>query len=504
MSHPHSHVSELVHKFRNKFQPSDAVSNSAEKPRLPDRSQPPAINYATKPQSSTTNDTYIHSSSSMGNTPSGSIFHDAIASSPPGFNVRSHTLSPKSIQPVSDSGDPIQTNKFYSNLYLGSQKCQIYPLPYVLKWSGQGLDINHTDESQEVFGPDPHAAEAQYFYNPVGIVSLSLTAAERPSVMSLRNPEHFSVALTMKPENGQGSISIPIVRGSAFISANYQDLTPEVLSGVMFRTVETAQLQDTKKWRLTLEDGRVWLLYATGHNSLHLDQSSAGVLRAASPWTGLLQVAKLPNGDPRVESLFDQGCGTYAVSMELDGYIESDKACYSLAIEKQGPQQVLMYALPHHLSSFTADTRQTVYQNELKSQTSGGMCLVSSDLWKMEESLPSQTQLGFCPEYQARSAGTIETALKEDANQDFDTQIRGDSMYFCGKALNKLAQMTLLASSLRSTVYETLLPALERSILYFVRNQQQFNLVYENTWGGIVSSQGFTDRGDRSDFGNTW
>lgn len=77
-------------------------------------------------------------------------------------------------------------------------------------------------------------------------------------------------------------------------------------------------------------------------------------------------------------------------------------------------------------------------------------------------------------------------------------------MYFCGKALNKLAQLTLLATRSGSQQVPIFVQHFEKNLLLFVENRQRYPLVYEKTWGGIVSSQGFTERGDGSDFGNSW
>ncbi|CCG83932.1 protein of unknown function [Taphrina deformans PYCC 5710] len=462
---------------------------------------PPDINYATKPKPvASTEDIYRRSDTSSQND----IFTRRISTNGPHLPYRSHDLQPKSVEPCSTSGLPIQTNKFYANFLLGSQKSQVYALPYLLKWSGYGLDINHTDEEQRVFGPDDAQINAQYYFCPVGIVSLSLTAREQPRFLRLSETDQFSVNVTLQMgSDSQEMLSLPIVRGSAFVTAHYQKLTPCITSDVMIRHVENIIVtENITKWRLILEDGKVWLIYAVGKESLRLEHHSNREMCARSTWSGLLQVAKLPRGDPAVERLFDYAAGTYPTTIELHGRV-MDQARYSFKFNKVGAHPVLAYALPHHIESFDDCMAQKTYRNALASQTNGSMTLVWADEWNMHAQLPNSNELTSCPVIPDAYKPVIVATIEEDSRQDFDSQIRADSMYFCGKALNKLAQLTLLTAKVQSPSLHTLLTKLESNILFFARNQQQYGLLYDQTWGGIVSSQGFIN-GDGSDFGNTW
>lgn len=469
---------------------------------------PPPINYDTKPGnglSSTGRAPPLPARKVRSGQPSPlpNVFDTPIGTSQPEFSVREHTLLPKSIVPAFESQQPIQTNKFYSNLYLGTQKEQIYPLPYVLKWSGRGLDIDHRDADQLVFGPDSSKDPVQFFYSPVKNVSLSFTATEDPSVMSLSDPGQFSINLNFSTPNNSGSILTTIVRGSAFIAAQYHNLTPQIDSGVYIRKLERLRTNSAQKWRVTLEDGKIWLVYATGAQDLNLILVTNGTMQATSQWSGLVQIAKLPANNATVEPLFDQTAGTYPTRTILSGAV-SHKARYRFDFNKTGDRSLLMYALPHHVKAFTSATKTSLVGNKLASPTSGAMSLVAADYWEMEAPLPAPSQLAAVPTVAPNAMTVVKEALQIDANDDFDSRIRTRSMYFSGKQLNKLAQLTALAKDVGSPEYEKLLPILDRNVLFFVRNQQQYGLLYEKTWGGIVSIQGFTDRGNLSDFGNTW
>lgn len=477
---------------------------------MPSSKVPPPVNYATKPgfvphvtnQRRTTdaNENEIYAVSGEE-----AIFRRPIISADPCVLLgrRSHIVIPKSIAAAgATTGVPVPTNKFYSNLYLGDQLQPVYLLPYIVKWSGSGLDVHHVEEHQLVYGPDPHGSEPQYCFAPVGIVSLSLSAVEQPSSLCLSHSKEFSIRLVMACTTG--TIESHLVRGSAFISATYANLQPEITSKVMIRNMQKSSDRTSNKWKLLLEDNTTWIVYAIGSVSLDLTMRSNRYLCASQKWSGLLQVAKLPKGDPGLaEYTLDLGAGTFPINVELDGRIKSE-AQYSFCMQKIGGDPLLMYALPHHVESFEYCTKQGVCDLHLSSQMNGMMTLVIADRWDFHEGLPADNQLLSVPRFDLQHKDWVLEALEEDIKQDFDAQIRCDSMYFAGKALNKLAQLVLLASFTQHSSLPGLLKTLETNLLLFASNKQQYPLIYEDTWGGIVSTQGFTDRGDGSDFGNTW
>ena len=458
---------------------------------------PPPVNLATKPKY----DRPVLPPRRVAPENTKSIFdHPIETEDPRKLTVREHTVRPAGIAPASGSGCPINTQKFYANLFLGSQREQIYPLPYVLKWSGQGLDINHTEDGQRVYGPDDNADKAQYCFCPVRIVSLSLSARHAATRMSLSDPTQFSIHLCV--QYAVGKMDIDIVRGSAFISAVYTNAIPEITSGVMIRGFTVEHDISATKWRVTLEDGRIWLIYAFGPIPLALELKSNRSLCAAQHWSGLVQVTKLPGGDAAAESVLDKGAGTYVTGIKLDGCV-TDRAQYSFAMTKVGPDPVLMYALPHHVASFTASTRRCMHNLVLASQMNGPMTLVQADVWHMQETLPEPDHLLSVPTLDHKYMAVIAEALHRDIDQDFEQQINGDTMYFTGKALNKLAQLALLAKAIHHYFTQDLIIALQKNLLMFVENRQQYNLVYDTMWGGIVSCQGFR-KDEGADFGNTW
>lgn len=404
---------------------------------------------------------------------------------------------PKSIDPAHRSGHPIQTNKFYSNLYLGNQRQPNYLLPYTVAFNGKGLDIGHTDAGQLCYGPDPVASTAQYCFAPVGIVSLAVGALEA-TTMHLKNPEHFGVDVNLACPTG--CLKMPLVTGLAYVSADYSSLTPTLNSAVGFRKITEVSHPRCQKWQLVLENGVVWFAYWFGAYMQwqHLD---AHRLRAPGTMTGILQVAKSCNN--AMEAILDASAGTIIQGISIGGSIHGDSGQYTYSFDYYGQGVPLVYALPHHVSSFDRRTRDCMEEASLDSQVNGPMTLVCAKSWTMHESLPYGAHLALIPPVRPQDQPFVHNALDQDCQQDFDAGCRADSMYFGGKAMAKLAQVALLTSHLNHPAAAQLMSIFERNLMIYVDNEQQFPLVYDRTWGGLVSSQGFV-KDPMADFGNTW
>ncbi|ORY75475.1 endo-1,3(4)-beta-glucanase [Protomyces lactucae-debilis] len=463
--------------------------------KLKDKLQPPPINYATKPsayQTSHAEATCLSPCSS-----SNSVFVPIGKPDVAKYKTQSHPCLPKSIAPANQSGKPIPTNKFYSNLYFGSQRQAAYVLPYTMNYNGSGVDIGHTNATQLCFGPDPGAKTAQYCFAPVGIVSLAIDSVESTK-LRLSNADQFSIHLHL--ESGPRSIEMPLVTGMAFVSARYLALTPVLRSKVQFRSVIEQPAAHCQKWHLVLEDGELWIAYWFGPR-ISFQQMASDCLQASSQVSGLLQVAKVRS--PAAEAVLDQSAGTVVESIILAGTAGEAHGSYTMTFVKTGAASPAMYALPHHVASFDAQTSSCIGEATLDSQVNGPMTLVQAESWTMHEALPAGAQLALMPEIRQQDLAAVSQAIGQDCQQDFDAGCRADSMYFGGKALAKLAQVTLLATQLNHAAASHLMQNFERNLLIYVDNQQQFPLVYDNTWGGLVSCQGF-QKDPMADFGNTW
>ncbi|KAJ1327998.1 endo-1,3(4)-beta-glucanase [Microdochium nivale] len=479
---------------------------------------------STKPATSTKTSTMAQPTATPRN-----IFAAPIATNAPSnmFPVRNdHPVPRKGVKKSS----PVGTNKFYGNLFLGNQNSQVYVHPYSVAWakgqgatSSWGMCVSHIEANQRVFGErKAETGAARYFLNPVGIQSLCLSAVELGSAATLTTDnlksQSANVNLHAYP-NAQPMITFPLVQGMAYVTAVYHSGTPVISTGILFKTVTRSNKSPkpgVTKYTMYLENGKVWHVYAYAQsgNPLDLRVINNGLARSATPFTGFIQIAKDPGG---AETILDAACAAYPVGVTLSGTANGKRGTYTFTFEKAGDQntKLLMYALPHHLASFSKATAGAVQDKiRLQTTTKGIAKAVLADSWIMvEPNMP--VSMDFAPwdpssgPKRVLSNAAIEiirpVALKE-ISQDMNAQTNQDSMYFAGKALAKFASICYTVNDLLKdpATAKAGLASLKAAFNRFATNKQIFPLYYENAWGGIVSSATYTTGNNGADFGNTF
>ncbi|KFH72209.1 hypothetical protein MVEG_02500 [Podila verticillata NRRL 6337] len=465
----------------------------------------------------------------------------------PIFPRRTHPVSPVHVR-TDDTSTPLPTNKFYGNWLLGDAHAPIWTHPYGLRWDSmggnwlqtdspqQGLSISHIDDSSKAFGPlDEHQA-SRYYLNPF-LVSMGMSAMEltQGHSMTVGDFGEFGCTLILTPggKSEQGrpdeeeaqQITVPVVRGMAFVTGVYRDLTPRVFSNILVRTLTLDEaFTGTSgggggwvKYRFLLENGVTWLVYAKANQGgapLRLELQGQGQAVATSGrFSGVLQIVKVPVGNGGAEATYDQAKGVYATKGDLvirQKYVNSDTAGYridwTLAGDTTAP--FIHFTLPHHRSILTTNVTPTTI--ELASTTKGKMVAYQGASWHLLE--PERLAVDFLPEgwpnlvTQEQLQEIRRQAEQDVVNMDFDAGTDLDSMYFAGKGLAKFALLCLVTKDvLQDTtgLYDKCLAKLKSAFQRFMSNQQQNPLVYDVTWKGLISGQGL-EKGALADFGNTW
>ncbi|KAF2711801.1 glycoside hydrolase family 81 protein [Pleomassaria siparia CBS 279.74] len=436
---------------------------------------------------------------------------------------------------ILDQDVPIETNKFYSNFFLGSQTNSVWTLPYSLAWAkghgnSYGMAVAHTERSQLAWdeGDVP-----RYFIGPIGLQHIVFSATElgEGTTLSTEKLTAFSVFANLAPsQDAEPVISLPCVQGMGFVTALYNGATPQLTSGTFFRTLKYVdQLNGvTYKYQIQLEDESQWLLYITPSASLGAPlfqlQDSATIVGPES-FIGTIQVAKNPTNITG-EAAYDSAAGAYPVDVTISGAVDGSTGSYTLAWDKNGVQNqtLLMFGLPHHVEAFDEQTTAALTDIILVTTVKGYARAVLADQITMVESdLPNT--VGFAPWIPTNSStsnsagrgGTSNTHLSAEAlaavnsvgalelAQDFDAQTRLNSMYYSGKGLAKFASAiyTLQAMAENTELAAAGLVKLKDAFNVFVNNTQPLPLVYDTVWKGVVSSGTYVDGDTGLDFGNT-
>ena len=358
-----------------------------------------------------------------------------------------------------------------------------------------------------------------FYVNPIGIQSMILSATElsNSTTLTAEDPLPFSANAVLRPRNGSHqSISFPVVQGMGYVTGVYTDLQPVLQTGVLFQKVVSAGSPKPGifKYRAHLEDGSIWLVYASPNDGRDpgFRLESHTDLRGPKGWSGTIQVAKNPAGSGG-EKLFDNSAGVFAVEGVVSGAVDQKTGVYSLGWAKAGKHvhstPLMMFALPHHVSSFDRSTQGRMTDIHLRATTKGNTTAVIGEQWTMiEPDLP--IDMGFAP-WSTDGAKICPAAKKairdiapKDLEENIDKQTDLNSMYFSGKALSKFATLVYTVSELGEdpSLAASALEELKNSFARFVDNRQQFPLVYDNVWKGVVSSASYG--GDvGADFGNT-
>ena len=347
---------------------------------------------------------------------------------------------------------PVQTNKFYANLFLGNQNNGVWTHPYSISWArgaenptSWGMAMSHIEENQLAFGPgDP----SQYYINPIGIRHFILSATELGSSTALTTSKFsaFSVNVDLSSRPGTSAlITFPLLQGMGFLTGIYKGSTPILQSAVFFRNFTFVEASGAlSKYRVILEDNNEWLLYVSsvvGNTRPNFLLQNNSTIQGPSGFQGIVQVAKRPRG-PDSETILDKAAGAYPVAGDIGASGEGGRGSYSFMWEKEGDRDrpLLMYALPHHVQSFDEETKKAASGSQLRTTVKGLATAVLSDKWTLEENLPED--LGFAPwtpeqrSITSLSSGVVakvESAGATELDQDINSQTNLDSMYFSGK-----------------------------------------------------------------------
>ncbi|KAK0384210.1 hypothetical protein NLU13_8298 [Sarocladium strictum] len=455
------------------------------------------------------------------------IFSAPIDTSAPLSMFKRVTDHPVPRKGISKTG-PLQTNKFYTNLFMGNQTSPVFTFPYSLAWArgtgpaaSWGMAISHVEARQRVFGPVQYNNAARYYLNPIGIQSIIISAKElgKNTVLTTEQGTQLYVkAALRKDSSSRPAIIFPIAQGMVFTTAYFSGTTPMIQSSVFFKSM-TKVSQDPKtnvrKYNFVLEDGTTWRLYAykTSGDPLDLKLVNNGLAQSTNGFTGYIQVAK-DNAMPKSQAVLDNGCGVFPNGVDVEGSVSGSQGSYTLKFTRAGHSagNLFMFALPHHVSSFDAATRANIKAYQLQTTTKGLATAVIGNSWTMtESSLP--VDMGFAPRSTLGNRG-LSTAAKNaispiarlEVSQDMQAQTNLNSMYFAGKALAKFGTIVYVINNMLGdkALGQAGLNELKKAFSLFGSNKQQYPLYYESAWGGLVSSASYITGQSGFDFGNTY
>eukprot|EP01136_Pigoraptor_vietnamica_P014022 Opistho-1_new@55694 len=404
------------------------------------------------------------------------------------FAVRGpHSLSPTSLWGTIKG--PYPTNTWWQNLVLGDGTLTIAPLPYQLQSQPNGLVVCMP---QAFVGST--AITTQFLRNAV------LGASEGLSARTLLSYDDLSVAVKWT-SGGAGSMTSYIVRGSPYVTVEYASLTPSLSSQHAVMSVNGETTPGTvsgSRFVLSLNNGQQWIVYASA--PISFQWSASGLTATAQQSAVTIRIACVPSSDPTAMSALDSHQDVYAVSGVISAVASADgssTATFSFGTKSMSgsgdASTLLLTALPHHVDVLASGGIVSALSY---STIRGAAVGVVGNVWALKESLTSITW-------------TAPRAVPDDKKQAVLDALSADvagivmtktDTYFGGKEMSKYARLALVADELGSTsLAQTARQKVQDRLEQWFTAAMPDNIMYDPTWGGLVTSASAGDPG--SDFG---
>jgi endo-1,3(4)-beta-glucanase len=189
---------------------------------------------------------------------------------------------------------------------------------------------------------------------------------------------------------------------------------------------------------------------------------------------------------------------------------------YTITWTTEGDQskQLLTYAYPHHLKSFSNGIQRT--QLVLQSSSKGPMQAVIGNSWQLNE--PDLCRTEWLPSRPAPERSTrneIMEFLSTEVYSNYTEHTQKGDNYFSGKGLQKLAFLALMLNKPDQTelrnpeLAQTALNKLKDVFVPYLENRQQDPLRYDRVYKGVVARDGLPREmggtGNRdAEFGHTY
>lgn len=247
-------------------------------------------------------------------------------------------------------------------------------------------------------------------------------------------------------------MTVPLVRGASMISAKVEGLTPQLTTTRKIMQVKTADGTEiyptggsgtSDRFDITLDDSRVWTVFLSAAT---LFTAGENFLRASAAGTVNLRIAYA------FEAANIATLTTYKDIVPVSGAIDYTNTVDSSTITfnwnavtladwttTQG--NVLIYALPHHLSTLQTPTLEaTLMIPTIK----GNMTGVTNQLWTLKESLSNVTW--FMPNTTTNS--TVQAQLEASWRMDAGFRTSSNNIYDLSVQLAKMARIGLIGQTL--------------------------------------------------------
>jgi endo-1,3(4)-beta-glucanase len=312
---------------------------------------------------------------------------------------------------------------------------------------------------------------------------------------------------------------LPIAQGMGFVTAEYNNLTPYLYSQMGFSSLTEAQSPGNgiQKYIAKLGNGVTWAIYIVvpqGQSAVSLSIENYTTVVANGPVNNVIfQVGIVDNSN---NNDLDPAAGMFPVGVTINGTVTNDVVTYVLNYNTQGTSSggtTFLWALPHHVQSFSSEMANRATTYTIDSTTKGIMTgyltnqfilteQLYTDLQWMPYSSNSSFQQGL---FSQQALNLMQQVAVSELAQNITGQVYVPSTYTAGKAYDKFAYILYVAHEIlknETLAYEALVE-IQQAYSIFTTNSQPYALMYDTVFKGVTSSAG--QNGDSTaDYGSPY
>jgi len=394
----------------------------------------------------------------------------------PSYPAANHTLQRTSLWGSLDG--PYPTNTWWTNLVIGSGSSVVNTLPYLVHLDHNGI-----------YACYPGRTVTSTYIISYYLQNFGLTCTESMNHHEVTAFDLMSV--TFKFGQTDSTMSSTLVKGSPYLTLNYNNATPKVVTihAILSVNGQTSSVTDTK-FVISLNNGQTWVIYAS--QPLTLTHTGVSSLTASGKFTGTLRFAYVPSNS---QAVLDEHAKAIPVGCKVSYKVENNHAKINFGWQTVGEGDLLMLALPHHMDIMsTPNTTLLHAYRSMKGYLTG---IIGSN-WALTETLTTVTWHSPRAPDQAKIS-----AIKSALSNDKYVLPRAADSYFFSKEVSSMARLALIAESIGETnISNYILGRLQGSIDQWLTGHNWDPLKYDEVWKGICTTQGLLYQA--ADFGQGW
>jgi endo-1,3(4)-beta-glucanase len=409
------------------------------------------------------------------------------------FKQMTHSDTPKDLW--GSVSKPYPTGAFWTNLVVKTGDSPAAVLPYGVKTVEAGVQVSYGATRRMV---------TQYAISDNFVADLQLSATQAYQSRAVESFDSLSVTMAYKL-TGNGKYRTHLVKGSPFVTVVYDNATPVISAGLM-RILDLQSMvvkgSTGSQYIVTLGNFQKWLVYCSEPVAFTWNNDA---LTAPSTIKGVVRVAILPlqNVDAAFNLLLKHASRYPTGATMTIAHPNNAISEITFNYKTEGAGSLMMLALPHHVSSMTFPVVHNSTHGSYHPIYSikGKMKTIIGDMWKMQMNMPT---VGW--NYQLADKLTI-SELDEIA-KNLITDVKNglpDAVdpYTFGKQIGRMAQLALIADNLGiADVRQQAISNLQQSLTPWITGMNADTLVYDKTYGGMVTVNGLADA--MADFGSGW